>query len=332
MPQSAHGYSLRTVTSLRPVREFALDPTEAVTTSIDFSDSGSHLLAASNNETMQVIDCAAGAQENVLPSKKYGCTLARFTHNDRFCIYASTKGEDSIRYLSIEEKKFVRYFTGHKNKVTSLEMSPTNTTFISCSLDRSVRIWDSRSPHCAGKLSVPSPAFATYDSMGVVFAVASHFEKTIALYDARNFDKAAFKRISAHHVEGSWSKLEFSNDSKLLALSSDGSAHGLFDAMNGEPRGLVTGFAPLKRGLPSTAPTAFTPDGRYFVAGSNDQRLAIWDMEPCHSGDFHSVYTPVHETQVHKKPALVMFSPRTYLMASADRGTELWVPQKYEID
>lgn len=327
-----HGYSLKTATSLQPVREFATDPADAVTTSIDFSDSGSHMLSASNNDAMAIVDCALGTQTSILPSKKYGCTLARFTHNDKYCVYASTKGEDSIRYLSIDEKKFVRYFTGHKNKVTSLEMSPSNTTFISCSLDRSVRVWDTRSPNCAGKLAVPSPSVAAFDSMGVVFAVASHLEKTVALYDARNFDKAAFKRISAHHIEGSWNKLEFSNNSKLLALSSDGNVHGLFDAMSGDPRGVVTGFSPLRRALPSTSPTAFTPDGRFFVAGSNDARLSIWDMEPCLDGDFHSIYTPVHETQVQKKPALVMFSPRTYLLGTADNGTELWVPQKYEMD
>ena len=330
MPQNVEGYSVQTMASLRPVKSFPLNTPESIVTNIDFSDNGSLALATMNDETMQVYNCTSGTKESLLKSMKYGCALGRFTHNDKFCIYASTKGNDDIRYLSIEEHKFVRYFSGHKNIVASLEQNPANGIVISCALDRTVRLWDIRSPNSVGKIAVPSPSFATFDPMGVVFGVASQNERTIAMYDARNFDRAPFIRSSAHHIEGSWQKLEFSNDSKLMSVSSDGSVHGLFDAMDGKSRGIVTGFKPLKRALPSTSPTAFTPDGKFLVGGSNDNRLCVWDMSHASDGDFNSVIVPTHETQVEIKPALVSFSPRTFLMASGDSQFDLWLPVTYE--
>jgi WD40 repeat protein len=55
---------------------------------------------------------------------------------------------DTIRYLSLHDNQYVRYFKGHKDKVTQLEVSPTDDMFISASRDHSVRLWDLRSPNC----------------------------------------------------------------------------------------------------------------------------------------------------------------------------------------
>lgn len=73
-----------------------------------------------------------------LYSKKYGVHLARFTHKSSTIIYASTKGNgaqfrlvyfrrmlklivpvnrsDDIRYLSLHDNNYLRYFKGHKKR------------------------------------------------------------------------------------------------------------------------------------------------------------------------------------------------------------------------
>lgn len=73
---------------------------------------------------------------STLYSKKYGVTLARFTHHKNNVIYASTKEDgndrsrprffyktvkilskiDTLRYLSIHDNKYIRYFRGHKKR------------------------------------------------------------------------------------------------------------------------------------------------------------------------------------------------------------------------
>ena len=43
-------------------------------------------------------------------SQKYGVSLARFTHARNAAVHASTKVDDDLRYLSLHDNKFLRYF------------------------------------------------------------------------------------------------------------------------------------------------------------------------------------------------------------------------------
>ena len=56
--------------------------------------------------------------------------------------------------MNLVNFQFIRYFTGHTKRVISLEMSPTDDTFMSGSLDNSVRLWDLRTPNCSGIMQV----------------------------------------------------------------------------------------------------------------------------------------------------------------------------------
>ena len=72
----------------------------------------------------------------------------------------------SSRYLSLHDNKFIRYFTGHTKKVISLQMSPVDDTFMSGSLDNTVRLWDLRSPTCAGLMNVNGKPVCAFDPEG----------------------------------------------------------------------------------------------------------------------------------------------------------------------
>src|SRR6267154_1190314 len=52
-----------------------------------------------------------------LHSKKYGVDLPRFTHKNTAIIYASTKEDDTIRYHSLHDNKYLQYFRGHSQRV-----------------------------------------------------------------------------------------------------------------------------------------------------------------------------------------------------------------------
>lgn len=60
-------------------------------TSLDFDDRGEFLVAAGEDETIQVFDILEGKSTKSVPSKKYGVHLARFTHHSRQILHASTK-------------------------------------------------------------------------------------------------------------------------------------------------------------------------------------------------------------------------------------------------
>ena len=48
----------------------------------------------------------------------------------------STKSDHAIRYHSLHQNVYIRHFPGHTDRVTSLEMSPIEDQFLSCSTDR----------------------------------------------------------------------------------------------------------------------------------------------------------------------------------------------------
>lgn len=121
--------------------------------SIDFSPNGETLISCSEDDQIVIYDCEKGTQERTVNSKKYGVDLIHFTHAKNTAIHSSTKIDDTIRYLSLHDNKYIRYFPGHTKKVVSLCLSPIEDTFLSGSLDKTLRLWDLRSPNCQGETS-----------------------------------------------------------------------------------------------------------------------------------------------------------------------------------
>ncbi|MCJ1311164.1 member of Set1p complex, histone methyl transferase [Agyrium rufum] len=255
--------------SLRPVKLFKLNKPETVVTSLDFDDSGELLLAACSDDSLQLYNTREGKHVKTLLSKKYGCHLARFTHNSQSIIYASTKGDDEIRYLSTNDNQFLRYFKGHTAPVTELAVSPADNTFLSCSLDNTVRLWSLDSPTTQGRLNINSPLHAAYDPSATVFAVACPLAGCIFLYDIRNYDKPPFATFNLHSLEShpqflkyqaeishgngrfngtstydllprDWTKMEFSNDGTTILVGTNSPiGHFLISAFDGSLRAFL---------------------------------------------------------------------------------------------
>lgn len=70
--------------------------------------------------------------------------------------------------------------------MTNIEFNPPRDTFMSCSLDKTMKIWDVRTNKCSYELSVDSVPVGAHDPEGVVIAVGLE-SKFIKLYDIRNF-------------------------------------------------------------------------------------------------------------------------------------------------
>ena len=57
----------------------------------------------------------------MVKSLKYGCDLVHFTHASNTIVYASNKeGKGhAIRYMSLHDNKYLKYFNGHEQKVVT---------------------------------------------------------------------------------------------------------------------------------------------------------------------------------------------------------------------
>lgn len=285
--------------------------------SIDFSQNGETLISSSDDESIVIYDCERGTHKRTLQSKKYGVDLIRYTHAPNTAIHSSTKVDDTLRYLSLHDNKYIRYYQGHTKKVVSLCMSPVDDTFMSSSLDKSIRIWDLRSPNCQGVMHLTgSRSVVNYDPEGLIFAVGLNSE-LIKLYDLKSFDKGPFNTFRLPQDKGcDWTGLKFSPDGKTILISTNGQVIHLIDAFQGTPLQEFTGHVNNK-GMPLEA--SFSPDSQFIFSGSTDGRVHVWSAETgAKTAELFCDHTgPVQ---------CVQFNPKYMLLASACTNMAFWVP------
>ncbi|OAQ35574.1 WD40 repeat-like protein [Linnemannia elongata AG-77] len=334
------------------------DNTQAIN-SIHFDDTGTKCVTSAADESLHVYDCYTGKLEKTLFSKKYGVNLARFTHRSTSVVYASTKEDDTLRYLSLHDNKYIRYFRGHEKRVTSLEMSPLDDQFLAGSQD-TVRLWDLRSPNCQGALSVMGQPVVAFDPSGLVFAVA--LGGTLRLYDVKSFDQGPFvtamigESLGISHTSIYATQIEFSSDGKSLLVTTGSDAHYIVDAYTPS----VTMFKLVGHNtntfgnepFTSGSEACWTPDGKCVVSGSRDGDIYVWDISKAiadqaaglvngSSGNAsnstngstgnllqsNGELRPFKTLKAHGTPShIVAFNPKYLMMVSGSTELAFWEP------
>ena len=287
-------------------------------TNIHYSNDGMNLITSSADDQIIIYDCEKGTQMRSLDSKKYGVDLIHFTQNKAHAVHASTKGNDIIRYMSLAENKYIRNFGGHDKRVVTMAMNPADETFLSGSMDKSIRLWDFRSNHCQGLMKLAGRPVAAFDPDGLIFAAGINSE-SVKLYDLRSFDKGPFSsfRLQADSKEIEWTGLKFSPDGKSIVISTNGSVIKLIDSYNGSTLQSFTGHLNSKQ-VPLEA--SFSPDSQFVTSGSSDGRIHIWNAE---NGQKVCVLNGDHKSPVQ----CVQFNPKYMMMASAcSVSLSFWLP------
>lgn len=234
--------------------------------------------------------------------------------------------------------------------MTCLAVNPGADTFLSCSEDNTVRLWDTNTQHCCGKLLLSHPYLTAFDPSANVFAVASEAAQTILLYDFRNYDKEPFAQfdllehshtITPNTVIRNWNKLEFSNDGKSLLVGTSGHGHLLLDAFEGHIKAYLIrqkgGTQRLAAGQHNAENTTeplsetsgdscFSPDGRYVLSGQGKENVLVWDTL---TSPANRILPPIHELEMKSEAAVIAFNPRYNFFATADREVVFWVPDPH---
>ncbi|KAJ2842731.1 hypothetical protein IWW36_005799, partial [Coemansia brasiliensis] len=266
-------------------------------TSVDFDPAGSRCITTSYDESLRIYDCMQGKRVKVSYSKKYGCNLAQFTSQPGSVAYASTKINDTIRYLSYETNQFIRYFVGHKDMVTSLQRSPIDdpqqvASLVSASMDGTVRLWNLEDVRPASTVEVDSKegVLAAYDPSGMIVAVCVA-SRELQLYDTRKMSKGPFisTPLSFDQVVVGLKFLPPTGDYILLVMAN--MSIEVLDAFQLKPRAVLSTEA-VSHAAGSKEPVlkqmqqecfgqkvTTTPDGRAVIAGCNNGTIAFWDMD-----------------------------------------------------
>ncbi|KAH1167793.1 hypothetical protein KIL84_003276 [Mauremys mutica] len=280
----------------------------------DFSPNGETVISSSDDDSIVLYDCQEGKPKRTLYSKKYGVDLIRYTHAANTVVYSSNKIDDTIRYLSLHDNKYIRYFPGHSKRVVALSMSPVDDTFISGSLDKTIRLWDLRSPNCQGLMHLQGKPVCSFDPEGLIFAAGVNSEM-VKLYDLRSFDKGPFATFKMQYDRTcEWTGLKFSNDGKLILISTNGGFLRLIDAFKGA---VLHTFGGYNNSKAVTLEASFTPDSQFIMIGKISLppcSLPLWVLL---QGNFSAVKLGIYiiKLKVGLKAATGYF--RTYKMLSS---------------
>ncbi|KAI5665491.1 hypothetical protein M9H77_15344 [Catharanthus roseus] len=285
--------------------------------SIDFHRTADLLVTASEDDSVRLYDIANGNLLKTTYHKKHGADQICFTHHPSSVICSSRYNLETtaecLRYLSMYDNRCLRYFKGHKERVVSLCMSPVNDSFMSGSLDHSVRIWDLRVNACQGILRLRGRPTVAYDQQGLVFAVAME-GGAIKLFDSRSYDKGPFDTFLVGGDTAEVCDIKFSNDGKSMLLATSNNNIYVLDAYGGEKR---FGFS-LDPSPQTTTEATFTPDGQYVVAGSGDGTLHAWSIQSRDKVACWDSYVGV--------ASCLKWAPRRVMFAAASSVLTFWIP------
>lgn len=339
-----------TLASLEPTKKLSFHDGASIT-SLDFDDTGQYLVSAGVDKVICVYDCHKGVKYKDIPSQKYGAHLARFTHEDFGCLYASTPLIDSdtdhsIRYVSISAKTFLRYFRGHKDQVVNLEVNPVTDTFITSSVDHTVKLWNLKASSPIGNILTGSVACVAFDPHGIIFVIAVGPHKdtphgSVSFYDANSFERGPFHVTKVEcSSEETWTKAEFSNNGKLLVIGTDSSDHHVIEALLGKYLAeLSVTESPqngwLKSKYLSAGLVCISPCGKFALCGSPKGSIYIFDLNKLKNADKAGQEIrksslgklrlfPSKEIKGHGVARIIAFNPKLLNLVTADDSVILW--------
>lgn len=328
---------------------------DAKVTNLDFHRDGKMLVVASAS-TLQVVDCLSGVETKRLYCKTYGLGVVRYTHHESCILCSSEKKSNDIRYLCMSDNRYLRFFKGHTDKVTSMQMSPVDDCFLSVSRDRTMLLWDLSSPNCLAKLQLPldtiNPCVA-YEQGGVIFGVMSRtthlLRNSVKLYDARNYTTGPFLDIAppknaveialsrvitnmaplqiSRLADTPWSSVEFSPDGRHVLVNTGSTFALVLDSYANSEIPVVI-HAPQERESPSTSSPAnqsdpvlilsscFSADGKYVICGTSNNMILVFTKD---RGELVNTLAG-HVSAVH----LVFSNPVYDVIASSCINTAIW--------
>uniref|UniRef100_A0A804Q726 Transducin/WD40 repeat-like superfamily protein n=1 Tax=Zea mays TaxID=4577 RepID=A0A804Q726_MAIZE len=268
--------------------------------SMDFhSKATNYLVTASDDESIRLYDTQDAVCLNTINSKKYGVGLVCFTDNPSIVLYSSNNGwDESLRLLSMNDNRFIRYYKGHLDRVVCIALCSGKENFLSCSLDRTILLWDHRAEKPQGLLRAQRRPTVSYDAQGM---------GPFATFSVGTDDSEA-------HV------VQFSGDGRRILLTTKAGRVHVLDSFEGNS---IASFRAKPILTNSTLEASFCPEGNHIVSGSGDGSVYAWNVESGKVACWES-------TDV--KPPRVRWSPGSLMFVTGTSELSCWVPDLSKLE
>jgi COMPASS component SWD2 len=216
-------------------------------------------------------------------------------------------------------------------------MSPADDTFLTSSLDRTVRLWNIQQAGGIAELKLPSETaegpMACFDATGLVFAVGAlradgkgHY---VHLFDARNYSAGAFAefKVSQQDVAtaaginsptsadlGKIASLKFNTSGSQIVL---GGQHGQALILDGFEGTIQRVFSPTDMQNDGPLACCFSTDDKTLLQANRLGGITCWDLD--NGAALQTLQG--HSSQVQ----CIASNPRYSQIASCCNDTCLWL-------
>ena len=278
--------------------------------SVDFY---SRMVAVSTREgVISVVDVEEGEVTRTHHCFKYGVNCMRYFHSSEVCAVASAaEGPDAgiWRLWDLHANKFSAVFRGHDRPVGNLEVHALADVIISSCEEFSI-FWDVRADKVISKFTDfrSSPIFEKTQGRYFVAAVEEAKNKSIVLYDIRNFDKP-FTNFRFPDIQGNINEIAISPDGNLLALTLDDRVMTV--DVN---RGVLLARSAV---LCSPKKPSFNWSSDLLAVSVDSKDVLLLKVAGLER---------LQQISDHQGPASSLFSPTRDLLVTAATGIGLWCP------
>lgn len=266
---------------------------------VAFNNQGNLLATGSNDQTVHVIKY--NSDKHLPEGNEYKltaytgtirdlCFIGTASNEDRSCssiLLSAGAGEFGIHMTDCNTMKTMQVLPGHESTIMSLNSWDQSGTFVSGSLDGTIRLWDVRSRKCISKIG-------TNQHSGGSSASKQNGDGCGSPVEVVRVEKTG-KLLVSGHKDGNCMLYDI-RGSRIVQL---------FKAHEDEIRTLN-----------------FSPKSYYLLTGSYDHKVKLMDLQ----GDLTGPLPSVDITQLNGKVVQTAWHPDDYsfVTTSADGSATLW--------
>lgn len=200
--------------------------------SIKFTADGLKLVAASNQNTIELYGCDTGVLDKYVEAD-YGVNVIDTLHSSDRVLVGSV-ANSLIRDLNMSTNQIVTKYYGHRKPSTSLAVDLKNNLFVSGGLDKSMLLFDIRTAGSQFELiDLPDvPLVALHPNRDYSCALALE-DRRIELRDLRYLAKSSPMVFEFKSDLAKWISLKYSPAGDQMLVSTNGTKVFAFDPCNG---------------------------------------------------------------------------------------------------